>query len=114
MPWHSLWVGRGSDAAVRWASWPLFATQQLLAIEHFSAFVAKVGASGTSWANGSTLHYLAYVEGLTHGYTLDEDAVRIPQVGQALLCLDAGPTAERPQLPSPEELALLEQLGYVR
>lgn len=63
-------LGRGDRGESEWASWPLLATQQLLAIAYFSAFVAKVGASGTAWMNGSTLQYFAYVKGLTHGHPL--------------------------------------------
>ncbi len=63
-------LGRGDRGTSEWAAWPLLATQSLLAIAYFSAFVAKVGASGTTWANGSTLQYFAYVKGLTHGHPL--------------------------------------------
>ncbi len=45
---------------------------------------------------------------------LDEEDVRAPKAGQALLWLDGGATAGMPTLPSPEELEVLKQLGYAR
>lgn len=44
----------------------------------------------------------------------DSREVPAPEVGQALLWLDGGATARPPTLPSPEQLEMLQQLGYAR
>lgn len=46
--------------------------------------------------------------------SLDADSAQAPMRGQARLWIDAGSTSRLPEVPSPEEMEILKQLGYAR